>query len=296
MAYVRIMVTPVLEATLKTIVLTRLAINLANDRDLFASASAMFLDPEWFNRRLGLFEQYALKSMARQRVSPDAWFIGVDVRMAEHFSAFTGELPSYADWLLLDPGEFFRDSVRNLCSGFGDDVLTIRLDSDDMVHPTFIARAIRSSRPNRGLNFSHGLQFFLGSGALVHRSIRSNPTVGFRARNCDINVHDFGSHANVAKVAKMTNIWTMGPLYLKTSHDANVAYFQPNGVPVIWRDTVLRRFGVVPPGKGFFARDKISTLVSYFGFRINKALPKLARQIEKARNSGAFPPDSGAPK
>ncbi|MDA7814861.1 putative rhamnosyl transferase [Pontimonas sp.] len=266
------------------------------DRDLFASAGAMFLDPDWFNRRLDLFEHYALKSMTRQRVVPDAWLIGVDVRMAGHLSAFTGELPSYADWLLLEPGEFFRDSVRNLCSRFGNDVLTIRLDSDDMVHPTFIARAIRSSRPNRGLNFAHGIQLFLGSGALVHRSIRSNPTVGFRARNCDVNVHDFGGHTNVARVAKMTNIWTMGPLYLKTSHDANVAYFQPNGVPVIRRDAALRSFGVVPTEKVFSVRAKFATLVSYFGFRLNKTFPRLARQIEKARHRSDSAPDSGAPR
>lgn len=271
---------------MKKVVLTRLAIDPRADRalrDFGDERDSRFLNPEWLETRGQIFIRTALASMNRQVVSPDLWLIAVDERAEPHLNFLVASLPPYAEWAVLGNQERFAEAVRHRISHFPRDVLTIRLDSDDQFHPLFLARAARYSRPNFGINFPHGSQYFSATGILVHRWINSNPTVGFRAVTSDMTVHDFGNHPNVGRTARMISIPTWHPMWVKGSHEANHVYFQPNGIPVIHRRKTLSRFGMSLSQEASNFGTKIRTLISFLGFRLNKSWPALSRRLEDWR-------------
>lgn len=269
-----------------TVVLTRLAISPYADRDLTVRGDerdAKFLNPEWAKTRAALFVRFALAGMLRQKVSPALWIVAVDTRIEAELRFLKEILPPYSELVVLTPTDLFPEVVRQRLASMPRDVLTIRLDSDDMLSPNFLSKAQRVSRPNRGINFPHGFQFFEHSGNLVHRWIDSNPTVGFRAVRTDMTVHDFGNHSYVGQTAKVLSIPTWRPMYLKVSHAANNRSFQPSGIPVVFGERGLAVFGLQETRRQFASRAKWATFLSYLGFRLYKSFPSVARSLERAR-------------
>ena len=271
---------------MRTVVLTRLAIAPRSDRDLHDfgdERDTRFLNPEWLETRGQVFLRTALASMNRQTVSPDRWIIAVDERAEPYLNFLVANLPHYAKWVVLRQHELFPEVVRQQISHLPRDVLTIRLDSDDQLDPLFLARTARYSRPNFAINFPHGAQYFFATGIVVHRWIKSNPTVGFRAVNNDMTVHDFGNHPNVGRAARTISIPTWNPMWVKGSHEANHVYFQPNGIPVMYPRKSLSRFELSPYREAGNFETKMRTLISFLGFRLNKRWPALSRRLEDWR-------------
>jgi hypothetical protein len=267
-------------------VVTRLLVAPESDRDLlgFSDGESRLFDKNFVGKRLALFEEFALPSMQRQILPPNAWLVAVDQRLEKDVNGLASKIPQWARLFYLARGDRLSDVVRLAVHRPAADVLTIRLDSDDQLAPDFIARAARHSRPNRGLNFRHGVQIFMSSGHIVHRSIRSNMAVGFRAgKRCDLNVHDFGVHSNVGRVARMVDVWTSQPMWLKVSHDSNIAYFRPNGVPVWNHRRVSQRFNF--PVAGMSAGLRLRSLLSFLGNHLNQMSPRFARWLEARRSA-----------
>lgn len=271
---------------MRTVVLTRLAIAPDADRDLTDHThemAARFLNPDLLETRGELFVSFALAGMNRQAVPPDLWLIAVDERAEPHLNFLKTLLPPWSEWVVLGPDELFPEVVRHRICQFPNDVLTIRLDSDDQLHPRFVARAARACRANFGINFPHGAQYFQKTGILVHRWIKSNPMVGFRAVNTDMHVHDFGNHPNVGRTARMISIPTWNPMWVKGSHEVNQVYFQPNGIPVMYRRKSLSSFGMSPHQESINFGTKMRTLISFLGFRLNKRWPTFSRRLDHWR-------------
>jgi hypothetical protein len=285
---------------MQVVLVTRLAINpLADSARLLRrlddkERANRWRTPSWFTDRVSIFSQCAVQSVRNLISPPDHWVIVLDTTHKIAFGKIrpTLRLPDFAGVLLLKDGDNFQESLRTYLQDFGQDVLTIRLDSDDLLSPGFVSLAKRKSRPNHGINFPHGVQLFL-DGVLVHRWINSNPMVGFRAVGNSLHVHDFGQHRNVGRIARMVSQPTLMPMWLKTSHHLNHVPFQPNGIPVVNRGKVGRLFGLSE--KNFPANSQflLKTFISHLGWRLNKNFPKLAIAIERGRRV-LFPstPDS----
>jgi hypothetical protein len=273
----------------KTVVLTRLAISPHMDRDLTVhseeSRNTKFLDSNWLDERLRLFQEFALRSMSGQTVNPDCWLIAIDARIARRARSSGLQIPEFAKWVALAPDELFSEAIRRELADFGGDILTIRLDSDDAVDPTFISFAQRFSRPNRGINFPHGAQYFVDKSIAIHRWIGSNPTVGFRALNTDMHVHDFGNHPNVSRTVRMVTVATLRPMFLKSSHRANNMAFQPNGIPILFSSRLFRRYGIQGVNLSTPLESKLSIVFSHMGWRLNRLAPSLAKKIQRLRNA-----------
>lgn len=267
---------------MKTVVVTRLAINPFSDRDLTVRGDERdlkFLDSSWLEARVALFKRFAMASMLNQVMPPDYWIIAVDSRIEHKLSSLRPELPPWAIWLVLAPDDVLSEALRSVVGGFARDVLSIRLDSDDMFSPEFIKVARLRSRPNRGINFPHGAQFIVPSGAVFHRWINSNPMVGFRSLDTDLHVHDFGNHPNVGRTVRMVSVPTISAMYLKASHGSNNVWFRPNGIPVIRRRRLLTRFGVDSVNTTWTRLQSAKLLVSYLGFLLNRVSPSLAKKL-----------------
>ena len=269
-----------------TVALTRLAISPRADRDLTIrddERDFRFLDDEWLKKRAQLFTRFALAGMVGQVVPPNLWLIAVDYRHEDQVGFLRDKLPPYAELVALGEHELFPEMVRTRTAAFSTDVLTLRLDADDWVDPSFVARAAELSRPNRAINFPHGAQYFDVDGALIHRWIRSNPMVGFRAVGTDLNVHDFGNHPNVGRTARTISIPTWRPMWVKTAHSANHVYFQPRGVPVLFARRLRAKFGIREAVSVDGVSANVRMFVSFLGLLLNRKWPSLTKSLKRLR-------------
>lgn len=279
---------------MKVVVVTRFAIDVYSDAGLTlfgdANRNLRFLDSAWVAARWNLFEQFALRSVQLQTRRPDLWLVVVDSRAPIALRKMRSALPSFARLVVLESGEQLSSAVSQALLSCGEDVLTVRLDSDDMISPDFLQMAERKVRPNQGINFPHGLQFFVNRSVLAHRWIKSNPTVGFRSVRCSMNVHSFGGHSNLARCVKVREVRTIRPMFLKGSHNENHVYFQPSGWPVLFPERAQKLFSLSMPVSSLW-RVKVNLLISYCGFLLNKRWPRFTHELEKFRSrTGATPP------
>ena len=275
---------------MKTVTITRLAISPFSDPDLTGHADRRkplrFLDSEWQQKRLNLFERFALSSIEAQVEKPDVWLIAIDYRVESSVAPRLRELlPDFAEIVVLAAEEDFIERTRKAIMSPEQDVLTIRLDSDDMLAPSFIQLAKKFSRPNYAINFPHGVQVYLPEFSVTHRWINSNPTVGFRSLGSSLHVHNFGNHPNVGKIVRMVSIPTVRPMYLKSSHENNHAPFQPNGFPVLRRKRILHRFWVTAPQEISQSQSRLDIFLSHLGYRLNRIAPGLTKSIERKREA-----------
>lgn len=277
---------------MKTVIVTRLAINPRSDsaqslrRFDSKPLANRWKSKEWMENRLKIFLQCAVPSMRRQTLAPDRWVILIDTFHRAIVPQLRSQIPVFAEVLLLKPREDLSEALRGYLAEFEPDILTIRLDSDDLVHPRFVEAAKNFARPNRGINFPHGSQYFFPGGVLVHRWIKSNPTVGFRAVGTRIHIHDFGQHRNVGRIVRIVSKSTSMPMFLKTSHSLNHVPFQPNGIPVLNRSKVYRHFGLSSKTFPKASRPRSDTLISHLGYRLNLSFPKVAVFVERLRQKG----------
>jgi hypothetical protein len=272
---------------MKVVAITRLIISPLSDPAGFSTQSVQqslrLLDSDWVQQRFELFQRFALKSLNYQQEKPDLWLVAIDSRVQGSLGSLPELLPDFARLLVLFPDENFLEATRRELKSYTD-VLTIRVDSDDMLAKNFIRLARKFSRPDRGVNFTHGVQLYLSDRTVIHRMLKSNPTVGFRSNRSTFHVHDYGQHTNVGRVGRTSEIITLRPMFLKSSHGYNHAYFRPNGLPVIFRKHVLKSFALEDLPGVSAPWWRLRMLYSHFGNRLNRLFPNTARRLERLRS------------
>ena len=271
---------------MKVAVLTRLAISPFADRDLTVrrdDRDMRFRESQWLKKRAECFLRFPLAGMTEQVLLPDLWLLAVDERSAAHLRFVENYLPAYARLTVMSEDELFPEIVRRETSRLSSDLLTIRLDADDWLHPRFISLAAAFSKPNHAINFPHGAQYFESTGEVAHRWIQSNPMVGFRSVDTDVNVHDFGNHPNVGRTVRTITVPTVSPMWVKIAHSSNAVSFQPIGLPFVFGRRTLSLFEASTISPVRRNSQKFRSSISYAGFRLNKRWPRLTQQLERLR-------------
>jgi hypothetical protein len=270
------------------VVITRLAIDPLSDvnRSLKLhdepGRNERVKDIAWLSERLDLFSHTALPSVLSQQRMPDLWLIVIDQMWSDSLRNFEG-LPGCAEFLPLAKGEDLAEAIRRRLWNLGDDILTIRLDSDDLISPNFVNEAARRSKPFRAINFVHGLQFWTADGTLAHYLLRSNPFVGFRSGTTRLNVHDFGQHRVVGETVRVVDVWKTSPMFLKISHESNHVYSRPGGIPVLLPRPALSRFARIPyPSARAFINYGVLAR-RYLQHLLNRYFPSIARSLVGVR-------------
>lgn len=266
------------------VVLTRLAIDPSADSDLRQlekDETPKFLESAWLEDRVSHLIGLTLCSLRNQTRFPDLHLIAVDERVANQVvSLLTDKLPDFSEILVLEGGISFNEAVRSRLLAYSNDVVSVRLDSDDALAPKFIESLATKSREGEALNFPHGVQWVVSRGHLFHRLILSNPTIAYRSKN-ENHVFDFGRHRLVMSSVPTKNIWTFAPMFLKLAHAQNHAGFQRGGVPAIRPARALDRFGIQYESLSSNLRFRPDSIFHWIAFLVSRRFPRL----DKVANS-----------
>lgn len=193
-----------------------------------------------------MFTRWCVPSVRNQRTSFDGWLVLV----AEGFPLASRReiesvLPRFARVLEIPEAETFSSTLERYFRKLDTEIITSRLDADDAIARDFSATVRRSSLPGRVLNLRHGYQYFLHSGGLLHRDLKSNPFISFRSKD-GRHVYSLGIHSRVGSIVPVDELWTSRPMYLKIAHNRNTAHNEFSGIPVLFRRVAAVRFGGVP--------------------------------------------------
>jgi hypothetical protein len=201
----------------------------------------------WLAGRIPLFQKFCLPSIQRQILPPDAWLHGVRVDLVDHVEGLDvlGGAPSMIapQQQLADKGEdgstqfegVARSFMRVLAGRIPEDrthLITVRLDSDDVVHPYFLAviaryfSAILAQKPeitDAMLSLAFGAQT---DG--TRYSTVTYPIGPFQARMESLLNQKFAtvyakSHIRFFDHENAYNALTACPMWLQLLHGENVA-------------------------------------------------------------------------
>lgn len=274
------------------VVLTRLAIDPASDRDLRQlepGENPRFLEDAWLSERVHQMVNLSLRSLESQSRSPELHLIAVDERvLAKTVKLLSGRLPAFSEILEIGLGQTFNGRVRDRLRSLGPDIVTVRLDSDDCLARSFLELVSDRAEVGQALNFPHGIQWIASRRYVVHRFILSNPTIAYRSDN-GTHVFDFGRHRLVRRLVPTVNKWTVSPMYLKYSHPLSHATYQTGGWSLIFPGRALRNFGVEESAMGELAGWTFRSLGDFvlFHFRrrfrmLDSFLYKLVRRWKRS--------------
>ncbi len=214
-------------------ILTRFNVPLKFDLPPERQPERPGLDPAWLARRFDLFERVCLASVARQTQPDFQWLVFLDEatpaafrdRLATLAAAHSCLQPVYC-------GRFDDETVLpeiRKRETPGRLRITTRLDNDDAIHPTLIARVRHLARrhaPRQDLRRGFFISFPIGccerEGDFYLQRYRYNPFASYvSAPETDRTVLG-ADHRYVADVAPVVLDWTR-PMWCQTIHGENVA-------------------------------------------------------------------------
>ena len=214
-------------------ILTRFNVPLRFDLPPGRQAVRAGLDPGWLARRFELFERVCLASVARQTERDFQWLVFLDEATPP---AFRDRLAAQtATHPFLQPvycGRFDEETVLpeiRRRETPGRLRITTRLDNDDAIHPSLIARVRHLARrhaPRQDLRRGFFISFPIGccerEGDFYLQRYRYNPFASYvSAPETDRTVLG-ADHRYVADVAPVVLDWTR-PMWCQVIHDENVA-------------------------------------------------------------------------
>lgn len=257
--------------------LTRFAISPDSELKGFTAQnnrSQLFLDPEWLERRLGLFQEFCLPSVNGQSDKNFLWLIAVDARVPADFVGRLSQVVGESGSIIV-----IRTNQRfSLNAAMGPtqtplEHVTIRLDSDDSIARDFVAKVRKHSRLGMVLNFPVGAEYIPVRHTIVRRVIPSNPFISYYSSSAE-DVMSFESHSRLPRSLRVSNKWTYRPMYLRVNHNLNTARYKQTGAPFWMPRRISGLFSLDFSRSEFPLLSSFSMGISYCGALIYRALPK----------------------
>lgn len=223
---------------MKTIIISRFNIHIEKFREMAKITDENF--PQWCARRVELFLKTTLPSVERQTVKHYKWIIGFDTVMTPEIEALLERLKENKNIipLIVDnrkgvtPGfiEALKKAVVDIAAG--ETVLTIRLDTDDVIHEEFLSRmqttalgAYKRSIVPCGINPVYGSQ--ISNGLLYAMVYNNNPFLGVvEEPGPDLKTAFGFSHYEIEDHMPVRQCPSSEPLWTQIVHGGNAA----NGV------------------------------------------------------------------
>jgi hypothetical protein len=226
----------------KVFVLTRFA------EEIGSRAGGGF-SSDWWDWRISLVQQWTEPSLRRQTAKNFEWLVSISETASPQQRQTLVEAVAGVATVVVQKGlapseDVFRPRLRKEEGPYW----TIRLDSDDMIHPEFIAELSRERLPvGAVLSFPSGAILNLEPSFLALRRLSNNPFLAHFGENGD-NVFGLGHHGKVS----FTNAnfffarEKKDPMWLQLVHSDNLANrVQPWDRPAL-TGNVLKKFGVLP--------------------------------------------------
>ncbi len=181
----------------------------------------------WLDRRMDLFEEICLPSVAAQTVHDFKWLIYFDARTDEVYRK------RIQNWRMIVPFEaLFVDDfvsrraandIRKRLSASTEKLLTTRLDNDDAIARFFVAKLHETADQmpiGTALNFPTG--YSLRAHKLYHASDPNSPFVSLLEGSDDIKTVWCDQHRKLQRSYPYQQIQSP-PAWLQTIHGENVS-------------------------------------------------------------------------
>lgn len=239
---------------------------------------------EWLARRLELLNSYTLPSVKRQTDRDFHWLLLVSDGISQSWQdRIQTAVEPYGTLVIQQGFTSEGDSFSTFFRGFDHSVITVWLDSDDMLHPNYIS-AIKAEN----LRVGEVLSFVKGA---VFEPVTFRSAVFKNAGNPFVALHDFPER-NIFQIGGHTNIRTDGtklvraihtrePMWLQVIHGGNLAnWFKNYARPV--RSSYLSRVFHAPVLDGKTpARQKLRDVFVYLRTISVRVISGYVRRIRR---------------
>lgn len=220
--------------------------------------SLLFLDAEWLQKRLSIFTEWCVPSVAAQTIRFDKWVILVSEEVDSNLrKALIAATPDYSQILSVPRSESFLKTLDAYFAEIGTNFISTRLDADDVLSRDFRKTVGKKIKAGKVLNLKHGYQYFVETGILVHKFLASNPFISYWSTSGE-NVFQLGIHSQAGRRVGVHEALTVKPMYLKIAHSSNTAHNGFGGIPVLGYQRAAKLFGLSVK----FKRPKLSSVVT----------------------------------
>lgn len=215
----------------------------------------------WLDRRLEVFSSVTVRSIQNCYVKPDLWLIlGADDPAGtgtaiEQAAASAGVAVRFCAYSGRSMTQSIRDALRQEL-GQSQEVMTTRIDTDDVVAADFFAR-LRTVKVDReralrkvGVSFPGGANLDMTSGEFFYSAYPNNPFISLIECPADpsefVSVMSF-SHVDLDTLPSVIHLRSFQPMWASCIHDDNLAnqsLAATNRQPLLRQRALLERFGL----------------------------------------------------
>lgn len=199
-----------------------------------------WLDPDMTHHRVHLYMQLTFKSLQRQTYHDFDIMLRCCEESRKVVTPYIPMLEEQGTHVVFDGG---KSLFANLSASY-DRIALVRIDSDDMLAPSALTRAMRHLPTGKAIQFRNGIWWHIAQGTVGRDWRESPPFMGVCRWREDVNaINSFGMGGHV-QFKKRVKPKMLGPdLTCMTIHDYNVLQRGGKGrrrAP----QTILSRFGV----------------------------------------------------
>jgi len=198
-------------------VLTRLAESLPGKEANLASG-------EWIENQCQFVERYSRPSLECQTDQNFTWVVSVSDRLLTPLVKRVRRAVEPFGAIIFQQGnEHSSDTFARFLAPQSEEYLTVRFDSDDVLHPTFVENAKSCLQRDREVfSFMSGVVYDLDRQIAGFWPHPSN-TFLFHRGAAGANVYGLGVHSRVESVygRTMKIVSTSHPMWMKLTHSAN---------------------------------------------------------------------------
>lgn len=279
--------------TAEVFVLTRFAIRPDSELAIFprATENPRYLDKSWLETRIERLVKFTIPSLTSQSDPSFKWFVGVDSSVPRDIIArLTNVLPYFAVMVKTSSKSTFNAAMSDRLRGEGHSQITVRLDSDDAISKEFIA-SVKKACTQDGVvyNFPSGLGYFDRDGIAVRKFIRASPFIATRG-NPDSHILTFGLHSGVGGKARVKEIPTVRPMWLKVYSAEMTSNLPINGFATLRapRKLLRKHFGIESKIVATTLTNRMTFTYSFFGRLGGRKFPFLLKLWLLTRPNATF--------
>lgn len=197
------------------------------------SKNEIFLDENWLNTRLELFEKYCLPSIQTQTNQNFQWLVFMHPETSGSFKKrLSNQISTLPNARLIELTSFQEgnliNALQNLTEKDYSHLLTTRFDSDDAIHPDFVSclhKAVELNNERNVLNFPTGV--ILSQQKALAYLHKSNPFISLLEPIDDFIGVFHDSFVNLPKHGKLQQL-RLANAFIQVVHDDN-AWNEENG-------------------------------------------------------------------
>lgn len=233
------------------------------------------LSEKWFLSRIHLLSTYTLPSLLAQTDRDFSWLLGVRREVPSKLVDCLQQTVGLVGQVIVADNENALASEMRARFADSGELISCRLDSDDVLSSCFVRQSRELAVVSRALNFVDGASFDARRGFALHRTMLSNPFISYCSKDSNECVLDFGGHSQISQTTSVIDIRTRAPMWIQVVHGSNLK----NRLARFRRPVSLR---VLEKNFPNFAAPTIKNMMYFcvlYGAYVGASMYRLARKL-----------------